>query len=749
MNNKRLFLIFLMILLGCYNPVLCAEEASQPSNNGTTMETKPDEHLDIIKSALLEGQNEEIRLKAVSVMLFSENPQARKSLIETLSNKENSAARMAICKSLIQSNTTNSAVKNIDDFIQPLLDVLSSENTAEAQLAAETLLIFEYEKIKDLLESLAADQSKPNKTRLNAVHALKLRSDMMAAIKLIELVDDSNRLVGLEAERALQALGVSIGVDPNSRKEEINRIVEQGQEAYLHRRLIYQNVILRERLSQIELWQKRYLSQLERSYKSIEQSSAKGEFLAGYLRDSEPAVRKWALDKAFELRMATGSNLPAELGPIFIDLISDPDRDVRLKTAEILPLALEMNSAQHLLSQLKVEQDEQIKLKLLDALGAACSNALPDPPATIPQEMTDIRKETLQWASKFLSDSDNEKARIGAEVIKKLLKRDGLSAEELDENLGLLVKRYRNENGKTNGNLRGQLINAMAVLCAQDSSCRIRAGEIFKPLFEEALHDENNFVRETAVDGLVYIDKAEALKFLRNDYVNDPSEKIRITIIRIADEFGGKEDLNWLADKIGSNPEGEPAWQAMLNIFKESDAEVFTRWTESLTAQNSRFKLTDDRKIAYLKIAESRVSNGDIINVRKKLAALYYKINDYERAAEKYRSVYDTTKEIELKNEIIPDLVNSLLYINQIKTVVEMIQKQLLEKDIDPNDLIKVAIDKYIDNPGQGTDPNDIYMALKEIKINDPRPVFESWLNEWDARISAAKEPEEKQKAIN
>ena len=99
MNNRRLFLIILMILFGCYNSVLFAEETSQPDNNGTT-ETKSDEHLDIIKSALLEGQNEEIRLKAVSFMLFSENPQARISLIETLSNTENSAARMAQSRQL-------------------------------------------------------------------------------------------------------------------------------------------------------------------------------------------------------------------------------------------------------------------------------------------------------------------------------------------------------------------------------------------------------------------------------------------------------------------------------------------------------------------------------------------------------------------------------------------------------------------------------------------------------------------------
>src|SRR4030042_2053765 len=114
----------------------------------------------------------------------------------------------------------------------------------------------------------------------------------------------------------------------------------------------------------------------------------------------------------------------------------------------------------------------------------------------------------------------------------------------------------------------------MAALCAQDSTCKVNAAKLFENLFVEALRDESNFVREAAVDGLGYINKTNALKLLRSDFINDPSIALRKKIIAFADEVGGKEDLNWLSEKIGLNSESDPAWQAMLKIFRGSDAGV-------------------------------------------------------------------------------------------------------------------------------------------------------------------------------
>ncbi|GAG45754.1 unnamed protein product, partial [marine sediment metagenome] len=219
----------------------------------------------------------------------------------------------------------------------------------------------------------------------------------------------------------------------------------------------------------------------------------------------------WALEKVHQWRVASGtSKLPIdELEPILVNLISDPDRDVRLMTAGLSSLRV-MNSAQQLLTQLESEPDEQVKVELLDALGGACSFALlPSSPVNISPE---IRKEALELAAKYLSEEDSGKARKGAEVIRKLLEPEGLEPEELDVYLGLLVKRYNQQKKKADGALRGELLSAMAGLCTQGSAAKSKAATLFVPLFIEALSDETAFVRETAVDGLIYIDKASALK---------------------------------------------------------------------------------------------------------------------------------------------------------------------------------------------------------------------------------------------
>lgn len=113
---------------------------------------------------------------------------------------------------------------------------------------------------------------------------------------------------------------------------------------------------------------------------------------------------------------------------------------------------------------------------------------------------------------KFLSEEDTGKARKGAEVLRKLLEPNGLKPEELEGYLGLLVQRYNQQKEKPDGALRGELLSAMAGLCTQGSAGRLMAAKLFEPLFIEALSGKTDFVRETAVDGLIYIDKAVLLK---------------------------------------------------------------------------------------------------------------------------------------------------------------------------------------------------------------------------------------------
>jgi HEAT repeat protein len=730
-----------MLAIGCQQASIGQEKPAVPAQS-TLANAELDPQLKVNKDALLNGS-----IDAATVMLFHDNPKARKILLDALKQSQNSPARMAVCQALIQARVSKKAVKNDQDFIEPLLGVFDTNTDAEAPLAAEATLIFEYDKIKGSLDKIFTDPNKPVKTKINTIHALKLRMDMEATIRLIELVDYTEEQVSAEAENALHSLGIPVGEDPQTRKQNIKEIEDQGQVAFLRTQLIRQDAQMRKERAALELWQRRYKSELDKRYESISDDVARGEFLAAYLVDTETVVRLWALDKAYQWRVEPGSKLPEELGPVLIKLIEDSNRDVRLITAELLALMPKFNSASTLLEQLGAEQDDQVKTKLLVALGGACSNAiLSNPTVTISPEMKEIRKKTLEWAAKFLFEENAEKARNGAEVIKKLLNRDGLEPKEVDRYLGLLSERYNKQKGNPEGTLRGELLNEMAALCVQDSTCREKAARLFEKLFVEALRDESNFVREAAVDGLSYINKTNALKLLRTDFINDPS--ITLKKIALADEVGGKEDLNWLAEKIGLNSESDPAWQAMLKIFTGSDTGVLKEWMDKLTGPGSKIKLSDEQKIDFLEIAENAKGNSEYMpEIRKKLAGLYYKTGQYEQAEGHFSVLYEMAQTPEGKKAILPNLLDACLKGAKPERTAELVKSCLKEGDLDPNSIVVQSINNYFSKPPVGADPNEVLKVLIAIKIPQGRPQWNQQLKNWAGLLGIAKEPDKPKSA--
>jgi len=737
MSANRVYLVILVLAIGSLQAGIAQEKPTEPAKNTPTA-AELNTELKVFKEALFKQGS----VDAATVMLFHADPNARVVLLDALKQSENTPARMAVCNALIQARVSKKTVKNVQDFIEPLLGILDTKNDAEARLAAEATLIFEYYKIKDPLDKIFADPNKPATTKKNAINALKLRLDMMATIRLIELVDHPEKQVSVEAENALHSLGIPVGEDPETRRENIEEIKREGQVAFLRSQLVRQDAQIRGMKTELDLWQKRYKSELDKRYESINDDAARGEFLATYLVDTETVVRLWALDKAYKWRVAPGSKLPEKLGPILIKLISDNDREVRLITAELLALMPKSNSASPLLAQLEAEHDDQVKTKLFIALGGACSNAiLSNPTGDISAEMKEIRRQTLEWAAKFLLDDNAEKAKNGAEVIKKLLIRDGLEPKEINRYLGLLEERYNKQKGDPDGTLRGELLSEMASLCAPDSACGTDAVKLFEKLFLEALRDEANFVREAAVDGLTYIDKTKALAVLRNDFVNDPSLILREKIIALASAVGAEKDLYWLVEKIGSNSESEPAWQAMLKIFNVSDAGVLKEWMDMLTSPNSKVKLTNAQKISFLKIAESAKGNDEIKpEIRKKLAELYYETAQFEQAADYLGVLYEMAQTPEAKEAILPKLLEACLKGSKIERAAELVRYYLTQGDLDPNSVIVQSINNYFSNPPAGSDPNDVLKVLAAIRVPQERPKWQQQLKSWTNYLGKAKE---------
>jgi hypothetical protein len=574
---------------------------------------------------------------------------------------------------------------------------------------------------------------------------------MGATISLIRLVDDLDKQVSAEAENALRSLGIPIGENYWVRQENIDKLESKGRDEFVRDWLIRQDARISQLSDEVKKWQDQYLSALDREYDGISDDAARGKFLKEHLGNSEARVKLLALDKVYQWQFASGKpKLPAELEPILLNLIKDPDKDVRLKTAGLSVLG-RMNSAQPLLAQLESESDEQVKIELLDALGGTCYNALLVKPAKITPE---IRKQALEYAVKFLSDEDTGKARKGAEVLRKLLEPNGLQGEELEGYLGLFVERYNQQKEQPDGALLGELRSEMADLCTQGSAAKSIAAKsiaakLFEPLFIEALSDETDFVRETAVDGLIYIDKAGALKRLRTaKFFDDPSEIIRKKLIDVAGEVGGKDDLTWLLVKIGSNSEGVPAWQAMLKIFDGSDTATLKEWMETLTSPESKTKLPADQKIAFLKKAEAKAA-GDtkmLETVRNKLAELYDKTGQFERAAEYFDMLYKSAPTAGEKEVILPKLLDAYLRGSKVEPAAELVRECLVKEDLSSDNIVLSSIDNYLNKPS-GADPNVVIKALSGVKLSGARPNWQKWLKGWTDRLSKSEEAEKPKEA--
>jgi HEAT repeat protein len=587
------------------------------------------------------------------------------------------------------------------------------------------------------------DTSIAFKTRKNVIRALKLRPDMKAAIRLIELIDEmaeTDKQISTEAGKALSELGIAVGETSEARKQNIEQIKREGENEFLRTQLIRQEAQVDRAEAELDVWQKRYLSELDKRYKQINEDKDKGVFLVEFLQDKEAVVRLWALDKTYRWRLV--SQLPEELGPILIGLIKDKNRDVRLSTAELLALMQRLNSAEPLLKQHQVERDDQVKTKLFVALGAACSSAITGPPAEIPVTIKKIRSTTLELAAdQYLFSTDDEKARYAAEVIRKLLVRDGLKSGDVDKYLNLLSTRYQGEKDKPNGDLRGVLLSAMASLCAPESTCEKKAQSLFESQFKDALKDKKDLVREAAVNGLIYIDPERALALLRTSFYDDPSEVLRKKLIALANQVGDVNDLNYLAEKIGKNSEGELAWQAMLNIFnKETDAVVWKEWVGKLASGNGSY--SDSQRIAFFKIAEVKAPAEDKLQVRKKLGDLYYTTDQFEQATDYFGMLYDAAQNPKEKDAILPNLLNASLKSLKLERVTGLISNHLSKKDLDSNSAIIQSLNGYFGKPPLGASQKEVLKVLEGIKLPQERPNWSKWLDGW--KETPSKNEEEK-----
>lgn len=307
----------------------------------------------------------------------------------------------------------------------------------------------------------------------------------------------------------------------------------------------------------------------------------------------------------------------------------------------------------------------------------------------------------------------------------------------------MLAERYKQQKDKADGALRGELLGAMAGLCGPRSVHKAEAAKTFEPMFVEALSDKADLAREASVEGLINIDKTKSLGKLKGGFANDSSAKIRQKVIGLAGEVGSGEDLTWLSEKLGS-AESEPAWQAMLTIFKTIDANVLDKWVERFSSPDMEGKLSNEQKISFLEMAERKCGGekgGEMLkNVRGQLSQLYSKSGRLEDAAKCLGLLRETAESPEEKEAILAQLLEVYLRWPKAETAAQLVENCLLEKDLEPNSVIVLSIDKYLTEPNVASEPNAVLAALVDIKTVKKRPMWAEQVQRWAKRLSQARD---------
>jgi len=745
MSRRALIPVVFLLVLAVQGTGFCQEQVSSAAEGQGQVELG--KQLKINRDSLLEGSSEQGRIDAATVMLYSEEAMARDVLLDALKQRENPAALVAVCKALIQSRAAEQSIVNKADFIEPMLGLLMSEDFAQPRLVAEAMLIFDYNQIARRLEEIVTDDSLPSDARINGIGVLELQPDMRALFQIIRLLDDPDAEVASASKEVLHSLGIVVGQGGKSGEEIITELKQKGEEEFIRDWLIRLEDRIRSLQKEVGLWQQMYLSALDRIYEATGEDAERAKFLAEQLKSSKAVVRLWSLGKVSQWRMGTTSKLPAALGPVLIDLISDQSREVRLKTAQLLSLMGDLNSAQRLLEQLKVEQDEQVRMELFVALGGACYYAfLPNSGVQVP---ADVRKQTLEWAVQYLEEPERAKCQRGGEVLRKLLEQDDLGTKQVERYLSLLAKRYQREKDGGNSDLRGELLSIMSGLCAQGVH-KARAAELFRPLFEGALGDEKDLTRQAAVNGLIYIDKSRALKVLRETLVNDSNPAVREKVIRLAGEVGGARDLVWLGEKVGPGEEGGAVWQEMLKIFRRSSVDVLGEWMERL---KSGGKVSDEQRITFLEIARQKTLGEKKVkmleSIREELARLYSKNGEYEQAAEYLGKLRQTAGSNERKQAVAASLFQVYLKWQNVERATELVNNLLLERDLDANDVVVRCLNEYVVSPPAQVDPNVVLDALAKTDVPENRPMWHKQLQRWSRYLKPRKDSEKAAKAKN
>ena len=716
-----------LLVFSCFAGTLFAE----PNNTDTNLSGQ----LKINRWTLLNSTDEQIRIDTAVELLKNPSSEARSILLEALGVKDNTGAQTSVCKAISQFRSFSQLISDREDFIVPLMDILRVQNTEVAKFASQASLIFTYKQVKNHLEDIIETPGLSVAAEKNAIYALQIRPDKEAVSKLIELVDSDDKEIASAAGDALQEW-LPVAKDKKLWRKTLKEFESKSRTDILRERLLVQEDEVRRLSDEVSKWQKRYISSLDNIYQATTDENARGKFIAENLAFGHSLVKLWAIEK-INMWRKSGKPLPIEVfqKPL-VALVSDSDPVIRLSTAKLLGVLTNVNSADALFAQLKVETKSDVKTEILIAIAHVCNFAL-SPGAEVKID-PQIRIETLRVSAEFLKDSNPVAA---AEVIRNLLLQNGLEASQVKPYFELIAdcfKKTPDEQAKS------RLLEEMARLCGNDSFYRLIAAEIFEGIFKEAINDKNNQIAAPAVVGLTRLDQAGAFELLKQKgFTSHPSVKIRSELISIAGQIGTADDLEWLGSILLTvaelDEERKQAADAMMNIFQHCKADVLLTWAQRFAGQT---KIKNDELItARTKIlfetaekkAEAQQDLPLLFSVRRSMADYCASSELYGLAVKYYGILLQSSSDANQTSEITARLLDVNLRSGQIESVKQLVANVLLSADLLPDAEVSKVLDNYFITNQDPEQASQIFLTLASIKVSDqnPRPLWSRQLEGW------------------
>ena len=682
------------------------------------------DQLVINRAMLLSGSDENIRIVAAKQMLLDPSEAARDAVVEILKLSDNQNAVLAVCKAIAQSCQWETQMAFTDAYIKPLAGVLGNPDIEVAHQAAAALSVYPYEAVRAELEAVLYSEA-PQQTRLNAIHAVGLKLSEKEAIgAMISLLDDKDTAISDQACKTLQGW-VPIGTNKALWNYVRTELKQKSPDEIVRDRLSSQETKVQQLQQQNKVVTDDLLAAYEQLYAAKTDPPAKSALLVEALKKPIVEVRLWAVRKVALWR--NGSDLPVEISAAAVEVISDPDPTVRFETAKLMVYMAGSNPTEKLMSQLQVEEIEQVQTALLEALSESCYYALL--PSSSFKLDPKVRLYTLSKAGEFLNDKTPERIILGADVIRKLLEKNGLEDQAAEQYVSSVLNRYKKALDN-NPALAAKILGVLSKFCLADFQYRAIAKKLLEQEFVTALASPNVDIRKAAITGLVNIDKANALKTLREKQIyNDPDPSVAAVVIALAKEVGNGSDYIWLVEKHKQNVEG--VWQTIVAILQREDVTIVEKAINSIDT----FNIDDAKKIEVLEIGRKKA--GIQYKSSILLAQFYLSRSMNAQAAELYTLLLADPAGKTSVAEDAQNAINAFISGGKTASIPALVKELLNSGDIEPENPIGVKlIEAAASDSGAA-------MKAELIKITppQPRPGWQKMVETWKPVVVPAPAP--------